>query len=101
MNQTACWVIKVLEDSNRRSIEYENKRWLYYNADEMHILVRIEDCNVKLHEINYAFDAKKVMLVQNGEKFKSKSEFNPKKEALFIVDVGFGHNRVYQYFPKE
>ncbi len=95
----ATWVIKVLEDSNRRSIEYENKTWLRNNVDDMNICVSVEDCNVNLHEINEAFDAKNVIVIQNGEKVKSKSDFKPKTEALVII--GIGHNMVYQYFPEE
>lgn len=99
MQQTA-WVIKVLEDSNRRSIEYENKSWLYYNGDEMHIQVKIEDCNVTLEELKESFEQKGTIVIQDGKKVKSKSDFNSRKEALLIRNVAFGRNYVFQYFPQ-
>ena len=95
------YVINVLEDSNRRSIEYENKIWLRNNVYDMNIRVCIEDCNVELQEVEEAFDKKDAIVVQNGERVKSKSDFQPETEALLILHVGIGDNRVFQYFPKE
>ena len=97
----ATFVINVLEDSNRRSIEYENKIWLRNNVDDMNIRVCIEDCNVELQEVEEAFDKKDAIVVQNGERVKCKSDFQTKTEALLILNFGFGHNQVFQYFPKK
>ena len=99
--ERAMQVTDVLEDSNRRSIEYENKMWLRNNVDDMDIWVCSKDCNVNLHQINEAFDGENGIVIQNGEKVKSKSDFQPKKEALLILNWEFGHNLIFQYFPEE
>ena len=99
--EQATYVINVLEDSNRRSIEYENKVWLRNNVDDMNIRVSEEDCNVKLQDVKEAFYEKDAIVVQNGERVKSKSDFKPRTEALVILNVAFGRNMVFQYFPKK
>ena len=97
----ATYVINALEDSNRRSIEYENKIWLRNNVDDMNIQVCIEDCNVEIQEIKESFYERGTIVVQNGQRVKTKSDFKPRKEALLILNVAFGRNCVFQYFPEK
>ena len=99
MDQTT-WVIRVLEDSNRRSIEYENKFWLRRYVESMEIKVCVEDCNVDIANIEEAWEEKDTILVQKGKIVESKNDFNPKNEALLLLKRNYGYV-VFQYFPKE
>ena len=98
--ENATYVINVLEDSNRRSIEYENKVWLRNNVDAMDIKVSEQDCNVSVYDIKSLFEEKDIIVIQNGKEIKSKAEFNRKKEALLIMmNLPLMGNMVFQYFP--
>jgi len=99
--ERATFVINVLEDSNRRSIEYENKRWLYDNVYDMNIRVHQDNCNVDIQKIREVFYEKGTIVIQNGEIIKTKSDFNSRKEALLVCIEGSGYNYVFQYFPKK
>ena len=50
MNQT-IWVVQVLDDSNNRSIEYQNRLWLRQNVEKLHIRVCVEDCVANIFDI--------------------------------------------------
>lgn len=94
------WVIKALEDSNRRSIEYENKNWIRKNAMDMNIRACVENCNVDLSCIEKRVKAKDTFLVQEGKKVEYNSGFNPEKEALLLIKDEYIYY-VFQYFPKK
>lgn len=94
------WVIKVLEDSNRRSIGYENKMWIRKNAMDMNIRACVENCNVDLHGIEENVKFKGTLLIQEGKKVEFDSGFNPEDEALLLIKDGYIYH-VYQYFPKK
>ena len=94
------WVIKVLEDSNRRSIEYENKNWICKNSMDMNIRVCIEDCNADLSRIEKNVKVKDNLLVQEGKVVRYDSEFDPEKEALLLVKDKYIYY-IFQYFPKK
>ena len=92
-------VVKVLEESNKRAIGYQNRAWIKENAMDMNIRVYAQDCNVELYHIEEKSTKNGVMIIQNGKKVEFKSEFNPKEEALLLVkfeDI----NYIFQYFPK-
>ena len=94
------WIIKVLEDSNRRSIEYENKNWIRKNAMDMNIRVCLEDCNADLSRIEKKAEDKFSFLIQKGKKVRYDSEFKPEEEALLLVKEECIYY-VFQYFPKK
>ena len=94
------WVIKVLEDSNRRSIEYENKNWIRKNAMDMNIRVCVEDCNVDLSRMEEKVKDEDTFLIQKGKKVGYDSEFKPEEEALLLVRDEY-ICYVFQYFPKK
>lgn len=50
MDQTTR-VIQVLDDSNKRSIEYQNRFWLRQNVEKLHIRVCVEDCGADTFDI--------------------------------------------------
>ena len=94
------WIIKVLEDSNRRSIEYENKNWIRENAMDMNIRVCVENCNVDLSCVEKKIKVKGTFIVQEGRKIECRSEFNPEKEALLLIEDEYMYY-LFQYFPKK
>ena len=94
------WVIKVLEDSTRRSIEYEIKNWIRKYAMDMNIRACVEDCNVDLSSIEKKVKAEDTFLVQEGKKVEYDNGFNPEKEALLLIKDEYIYH-VFQYFPKK
>lgn len=99
MDQTT-WVIHVLDDSNRKSIEYENRFWLRQHVKEMNIRVCVEDCNVGIREIEESYEEEGTILIQKGKHIQDKSDFNPKKEALLLLKRSYGYV-IFQYFPEK
>lgn len=93
------WVIKVLEDSNKRSIGYYNKAWIRANAMDMNIRVCAQDCNVDLSDIEKRSSIEGTLIIQKGEEIKFKSGFNSTEEALLLIKEGYAY-LIYQYFPK-
>ena len=98
MDQTA-WVMNVLDDSNRRSIEYANRFWLRQHVQEMNIRVCVEDCEVSIEELTERYGDEKYIFIQNGKEIKSKRHFNEEQEALMLLK---GENMyfVFLYTPK-
>ena len=95
----AHWVIQVLDDSNRRSIEYANRFFLRQNVEKMHIRVCVEDCAVSSSKIEYECGKDGVILIQEGKEVQSISDFNPEKEALLLVSCAKGGYYVFLYSP--
>ena len=102
----ASWVVKVLDDSRRKSIEYENRCWLYQNVESLNIVVCIEDCLADIFRIarrwvdkNCEFSS---MVIQGGKEIKNKNDFNFGKEALLITSSDTEAKAyVYLYSPEE
>jgi len=99
MDQTT-WVIQVLDDSKRRSIEYENRFWLRQHVRKMDIRICVEDCNVGIHEIEESYEKEGTIIIQKGKHIQNKSDFNPKEEALLLLKTDYGY-LVFQYFPNQ
>lgn len=100
MNQTT-WVIQVLDDSNNRSIEYLNRFWLRSNVEKLHIRVCVEDCAVDTFKIADEWRKEDTILVQEGKIIQFKSDFNPGKEALLLVNCKENGYLVFLYSPKK
>ena len=98
--EQATFVIDVLEDWYRRSIEYENKVWLRNNVEALSIIASEQDCEASVYDIKALLGEKDVIVVQNGKELKAKSEFKRRKEALLVIGLPCGGNCVFQYFPK-
>ena len=98
--EQATFVINVLEDWARRSIEYENKVWLRNNVETLKITVSEQDCEASIYDIKSLIGQKDIMVIQKGKEIKSKYEFKHRKEALLIIDIPLTGNCVFQYFPK-
>lgn len=94
------WVIKVLEDSKKRSIGYGDKNWIRRNSMDMNIRVCVENCNVDLSDIEKRASMEGSLIIQNGEEVKLEAGFNPDEEALLLIKQGYTY-LVYQYFPKD
>ena len=100
------WVIKVLDDSRRKSIEYENRCWLYQNVEALNIVVCVEDCLADIFRIaqrwvdkNSEFSS---MVIQEGKEIKNKNDFNFGKEALLITRFNTKKDAyVFLYSPKK
>ncbi len=96
------WVIKVLDDSRNRSIEYQNRRWLQRNVEKLNICVCVEDCMVNTFDIADAWAKKGTILFQNGEYVHFKDDFHPGKEALLLKKYEDEERYlVFLYSPKE
>ena len=100
MSQTT-WVIQVLDDSNNRSIEYQNRFWLRKNVEKLHIRVCVEDCTVDTFEIADEWSKEDTILIQEGKKIQFKSDFHPGKEALLLVNCKENGYLVFLYSPKK
>lgn len=102
MDQTS-WVIQVLDDSRRRSIEYENRFWLRQNVQKMNLRVCVEDSETDIWGIAEAWGEEGAMLIQEGKKIQFKADFHPGKEALLIRKLypSNPQNIVFLYSPKE
>ena len=102
MNQTS-WVIQVLDDSNRRSIEYENRFWLRKNVKKLGLHVCVEDCGIDTFGIAKAWGEDGTMLIQDGKWIQCKADFHPGKEALLVRKFYSSNpqNLVFLYSPKE
>lgn len=103
MDQTT-WVIKVLDDSRNRSIEYRNRVWLQRNVEKLNIRVCVEDSVVDTFGIAKNWAKEGTILVQNGEIIEFRSDFHPGKEALLIVKYQSedkDEHIVFLYSPKE
>ena len=96
------WVIKVLDDSRNRSIEYQNRRWLQRNLEKLNICVCVEDCMVNTFGIADAWMKKGTRLIQDGEYIAFKDDFHPGKEALLLKKYEDEERYlVFLYSPKE
>ena len=97
------WLIQVLDDSKRRSIEYENRLWLRQNVSRLYLRVYVEDCNVYISQIAKYWSKQDTSLIQDGKRVYLGDNFNPKKEALLIVNLGseIPDYYVFLYSPKE
>lgn len=100
------WVIKVLDDSRRKSIEYENRCWLYQNVEPLNIVVCIEDCLADIFLIsrhwvdkNYELSS---MVIQGGKEIINKNDFNFREEALLITRYDTNEDAyVFLYSPEK
>lgn len=99
MNQTT-WVIHVLDDSNNRSIEYQNRLWLCQNVEKLHIRVCVEDCVANIFDIAEEWANEGTILIQEGKNIQFKDDFNPAKEALLLIKREDGY-LVFLYSSKE
>ena len=99
----STWVINVLDDSNRRSIEYGNRLWLRENVEKMNIRVCAEDCEVGFLNIASRMDEEGTILIQHGEQVGTRESgraFWQSEEALLLVKMEDGY-LVFLYLPKE
>ena len=71
MNQTTR-VIRVLDDSSNRSIEYQNRFWLRHNVDTLHIHVRVENCVANTFDIAEEWAKEAQFLFRKAREFSSK-----------------------------
>ena len=102
MNRTS-WVIQVLDDSNRRSIEYENRTWLRQNVETLGLCVCVEDCGVDVFGIAKSWGEEGTMLIQEGKRIQFQADFHPGKEALLVRKLypSKPQNLVFLYSPKD
>ena len=100
MNQTSQ-VVRVLNDSQNKSIEYQNMLWLRQNVEKLHIHVCVEDCVVNTFDIAEKWAEESTILIQEGKKIQFKNDFNPGKEALLLVKGSEDFYFVFLYSPKE
>lgn len=100
MGQPVEWVIKVLDDSRRKSIEYENRRWLMANIEELNVRVCVEDCLADTFQIANDWKKEDSILIQEGKRICFKADFHPGKEALSLIKHNDGY-LVFLYSPKE
>lgn len=100
MAQPVEWVIRVLDDSRRKSIEYENRRWLIENIEELNVHVCVENCLCNVFGIARHWDEKDNILIQDGKNIYFMNHFNPSKEALSLIRHDDGY-LVFLYSPKE
>ena len=94
------WLINVLDDSNRRSIKYENRLWLRQNVRKMNLTVCPEDCQVNLSQVAESYATRNAIIIQDGKKIFSATKFLMLKEALVVVEKG-GEHLVFLYYPEE
>lgn len=100
MAQPVLWVIRVLDDSRRKSIEYENRCWLMANVEELNVHVCAGNCLCNVFGIARNWDKKDSILIQDGKKICFMNHFNPCKEALSLIRHDNGY-LVFLYSPKE
>ncbi len=100
MAQPVEWVIRVLDDSRRKSIEYENRRWLMENIEELNVCVCVENCLCDVFSIVKNWNKEGNILIQDGKNVQFKNDFNPCKEALSLIRHDDGY-LVFLYSPKE
>ena len=100
MDQTT-WVIQVLDDSNNRSIEYQNRSWLRQNVEKLHIRVCVEDCVANTFDIAEEWAKEGSILIQEGKRLQFKADFHPGKEALLLINLKEDGYLVFLYSPKE
>lgn len=100
MAQPVLWVIRVLDDSRRKSIEYENRCWLLANVEKLNVHVCVEDCLFNTFDIAKSWNEEGSILIQDGKNVRFKDDFNPCKEALSLIKHDNGY-LVFLYSPKE
>ena len=100
MDQTT-WVIQVLDDSNNRSIEYQNRSWLRQNVEKLHIRVCVEDCVANTFDIAEEWAKEGSILIQEGKRIQFKADFHPGKEALLLINLKEDGYLVFLYSPKD
>jgi hypothetical protein len=101
MDQTT-WVIQVLDDSNNRSIEYQNRSWLRQNIEKLNIRVCVEDCVIDTFGIAEEWANDGSILIQGGKSIQFKADFHPGKEALQLIRRQSENDYlVFLYSPKE
>lgn len=100
MAQPVEWVIQVLDDSRRKSIEYENRFWLRQNAEQLNVCVCVENCLCNVLGIARNWDKEDNILIQDGKYVQFMNHFNPCKEALSLIKHDNGY-LVFLYSPKE
>lgn len=99
MNQTD-WIIKVLDDSSTKSINYQNRFWLRQNVEKLHIRVCVEDCVVNTFDIAEEWANEGTILIQEGKNIQFQADFHPEKEALLLTKNDDSY-LVFLYSPKE
>ena len=99
----ANWVVKVLDDSHNKSIEYKNRSWLLQNVEKLNINVCVEDCEANVFDIAEDWKDEATILIQEGEPVKFKADFHPGKEALLIRKSKKSSDGYLAsiYYPKE
>ncbi len=100
MAQPVELVIQVLDDSRRKSIEYENRCWLKENIKELNICVCVENCLCDVFTIVRNWNNDGSILIQDGKNVQFKNYFNPCKEALSLIRLN-NEYIVFLYSPKE
>ena len=100
MAQPVEWVIRVLDDSHRKSINYENRRWLMKNIEKLDVRVCVEDCVSDVFTIVRNWNNDGSILIQDGKNVQFKNYFNPCKEALSLIRLN-NEYIVFLYSPKE
>lgn len=100
--ERTTWVIQVLDDSNRRSIEYQNRIWLRQNVEKLQIHVCVEACEVNIFDIAEDWEREGTIIIQEGKAVQFKNDFKPGKEALLLIkQKAEDPYWVFLYSPKE
>ena len=94
------WVINVLDDAEKKSIEYANRLWLRKNIAEHKINICVEDSMVSsIEDIKKYLSSAGSFIIQSGEKFWVKQmdkKFDESKEAIVCWRVK--DNEYFNYY---
>ena len=93
-------VIKALDDSRSKRMNYLNRFWLRQNGRRccLNIHISKEVLFVDFWEVSTAWKEKKSIIVQDGKELESLSEFRSNKEALLVVKRNAKHDSVVYLF---
>ena len=93
-------VVKALDDSRTKRIDYLNRFWLHLHGRCLKIHVSKELVFVNSWDVLDAWKHENSILVQEGRELTSLAEFKLNKEALLIVERNKKHDSiVYLYVP--
>ncbi len=95
------WVIKVLDDSEKRSLEYSNRQWLQQNVEKMKITACEGNALANIFDVADARKKEGAMVIQDGRQV-SFGNFSFGKEALLLIlknDQDFKY-LIFKYSPR-
>ncbi len=102
MNHTS-WVIKVLDDSDKRNVEYENRRWLEQNVEKMKITVLEERPIASIFDVASVRKNNEAILIQEGKKVEF---YNMRLGMQALLLISYDDKKdfkylVFKYSPKQ